>query len=273
LNVLSSIEEAKILAGGQSLITLMKLRLASPTALVDINGITELNYIREENGMMAIGALTHHDELAKNQQIREKFLLLSEAASVIADQQVRNRGTIGGSLAHADPSADLPTACTALGANIVTLSEKGSRSIQTTDFYSGYFTTSLKPDELIKEVRVAIPPLRTGGAYLKFTKGHNDFALVAVAAQVTVAPDDLCSAATVVLGSIAPTPIHAKETENLLINRKLNDNVIREGALKAGKGLEPNADFRASSEFRLKMAVTLTERALRLALSRALGGV
>ncbi len=173
LTLLSKTEDAKVLAGGQSLITIMKLRLAAPTALIDINGITELSCVREKNGVIAIGALMRHDELSRNRIIQEKCSLLAEAANVIADQQVRNRGTIGGSLAHADPTADLPTACMALNASIITRSEKGTRAIASSDFFRDFFTTALKQDEIIQEVQIPIPPPRSGGAYTNLAKGHN----------------------------------------------------------------------------------------------------
>jgi len=272
LNLISSMEDAKILAGGQSLIPLMKLRLASPSALVDINGLAELKYIREDKGEIAIGALTSHDEVTREPMLRRRCFLLSEATGVIADPQVRNRGTIGGSLAHADPTADLPTACTALDATVITQSEKGSRSIKCADFFRDYFTTSLRQDEIIKEVRIPIPPPRTAGAYLKLTRGHNDFAIVAVAAQITVTPKNVCENVTLVLGGVAPTPAHATGTENFLRGRDLNDESIREGAQRATEGLTPVSDARASSEFRLKMARTMSERALRIAFDRIGGG-
>jgi len=251
---------------------LMKLRLATPRTLIDINTIPQLTRIREESGQIAVGALTRHDQLASSEIIRRKCLLLAEAANVIADQQVRNRGTVGGSLAHADPTADLPTACTATGATIVTASMKGSRSIKSDEFFNDYFTTALRPDEIIQEVRIPIPPPRSGGAYLKLTKGHGDFAIVAVAAQLTIDSDQICKAASVVLGGVAPTPFHAKDTERFLIGRRLDNRVIEEGSQKASEALTPPSDIRASAEYRLEMAKALTKRAVGLSASRAHGG-
>jgi carbon-monoxide dehydrogenase medium subunit len=273
LTLLSTTEDAKILAGGQSLITIMKLRLATPNALIDINGITELSYIREEDGVIAIGALTRHDQLSRDRTIQEKFPLLAEAASLIADQQVRNRGTIGGSLAHADPTADLPTACMALNANIIIRNENGSRSVASSDFFRDFFTTALKQDEIIQEVRIPIPPPRTGGTYAKLAKGHGDFALVAVATQTSLGSGDLCKAVSVVLGGVGSTPTHAIETEKLLMGNVIDDQLIRQGSLMAAEGLSPNPDFRATSELKLKMVTKLTERTLRTAVSRARGGI
>jgi len=271
LNLLASNEEAKVLAGGQSLITLMKLRLASPNSLVDINGIRELAQVREENGVLVVGALTRHDQLGKNEVIRRRLRLLAEAADLIADQQVRNRGTIGGSLAHADPAADLPTACTALGASVVAACSKGTRTINSNDFFRDFLTTALREDEIIQEVRIPISPPKSGGAYLKLTRGHNDFATVAVAAQVTLGDDNLCKAASIVLGGVASTPVHARDTEKFLTNKRLDDNVISEGGLRAAEGLSPPFDIRGSSEYRLKMAKVLAQRALRIASIRARG--
>jgi len=264
---------AKILAGGQSLITLMKLRLAAPEVLIDINSIPELTCIREEDGSIVLGALVRHDELATSKLIREKCPTLSDAASVIADQQVRNRGTIGGSLAHADPSADLPAACTALGATVVAASLKGMRLIRLNEFFTNYFTTSLRQDEIIKEVQIPLPRPSSGGVYLKLTKGQYDFSLVSVAAQLTIGDDDTCQAASVVLGGVAPTPHHAANTEAFLTGRRLDRRVIEEGAQKASEGLEPPSDFRASAEYRTERAVILTRSAIEKAVGRAHGGM
>jgi CO/xanthine dehydrogenase FAD-binding subunit len=272
LNLLASSEGAKVLAGGQSLITLMKLRLSSPNVLIDINGLSELTQIREENEVVVIGALTRHDQLTNSEIIRRNCPLLTEAASLIADQQVRNRGTIGGSLAHADPAADLPTACSALGASVVASSLKGTRTIKSVDFFRDFFTTSLKEDEIICELHIPIPPIKSGGAYLKLTKGHNDFASVAVAAQMTLGDNNICKAASVVLGGVAATPIHAAETESLLTNSRLDGNVMSDGARRAAEGLSPPSDIRGSPQYRLKMVKVLTERALRISFSRAQGG-
>jgi carbon-monoxide dehydrogenase medium subunit len=271
LDLAGSIEGAKILAGGQSLITLMKLRLAAPAALIDINRVPELTYVREQNGLIVLGALIRHDQLATSRLVREKFPLLTDAATVIADQQVRNRGTIGGSLAHADPSADLPTACTALDATVIAASLKGSRSIRLSNFFTDYFTSSLREGEIIKEVQIPSPPPNSGGAYVKLTKGHNDFALVAVAAQLTLDSDDVCRAASVVLGGVAPTPHHAVDAEAFVTGRRLDHGAIDEGARKASEGLEPPSDFRASAEYRLEMAEILTRRAMETAVNRAHG--
>jgi CO/xanthine dehydrogenase FAD-binding subunit len=273
LNLLKSEEEAKILAGGQSLVTLMKLHLASPKTLIDINRIPELSQIQEERGTIMIGALARHDQIARSRVIREKCLLVAEAAGQIADQQVRNRGTIGGSLAHADPTADLPTACTAVGATLVVMSLEGAREIKSADFFRGYFTTSLRQDEVLREVRIPVPPPRTGGAYVKLTKGHNDFAVVSVAAQISLDSNRACTSASVVLGGVAPIPRHAVETERYLAGQTLGEEAIREGSQRAAEGLRPPSDIRASSEYRVEMSRVLAEKALKECVNRASGGV
>ncbi|MGA2785037.1 MAG: xanthine dehydrogenase family protein subunit M [Candidatus Bathyarchaeia archaeon] len=272
LDLLHSNEEAKVLAGGQSLISLMKLRVASPQALVDISCLEELSYIREESGIIGIGALVRHDQLERDNVIRKQMPLLSDAAAVIADQQIRNRGTIGGSLAHADPAADLPTAFSALNATIITASINGSRSIETGDFFRDYFTTALTHDEIIKEVRITIPTLKYGNAHLKLSKSHNDFAIVAAAAQIIIGSDQVCNSASIVLGGVASTPVHAEETEKLLKGSRLDDDVIERSAQKASEGLKPPSDIRASAEYRLKMARKLTQRTIMTSVQRARGG-
>ena len=273
LDLMTSTEGAKILAGGQSLITLMKLRLTAPEVLIDINNVSELTHVREENGAIVLGALVRHDQLATSMLVRQKCPLLADAASMIADQQVRNRGTIGGSLAHADPGADLPTACTALGATVVAASLKGLRSIKIADFFTDPFTTSLRQDEIMKEVQIPLPPANSAGAYLKLTKGHNDFAILAVAAQLRFDSDDVCRAASVVLGGVAPTPCHAVNAEAFLTGRRLDDQVIQGGAQRASDGLAPPSDFRVSTEYKVETAAVLTRRAIETAVSRAHGSM
>ena len=272
LTLLSETDDAKILAGGQSLITLMKLKLTSPASLIDINRIKELNYIREESGALLIGALTRHDQLAKSALIRQRCLLLAEAAGVIADQQVRNRGSIGGSLAHADPSADLSTACTALNVQIIAASREGRRSIPAGDFFLDFFTTALRRDELIVEVRIPLPSAGSGGAYWKLTKGHNDFALVAVAVQAALNRSGSCERVSVVLGGFSSKPTHAIETEKVLTQRRVDDRTLHEAASKATDGLTPTPDSRATADSKCKLARFLAERTLRVAFNRA-GGV
>lgn len=266
---LLSTEDAKILAGGQSLITLMKLRLTAPASLIDINRIPGLSYIREEAGRIAIGALTRHDQLASDSLIRRKCILLSEAANVIADQQVRNRGSIGGSLAHADPSADLPTACTALDAEFKATSKNGTRTIEAKDFFQDFFTTALAQSEILEEIRLPVPLRRSGGAYMKLTKGHNDFALVAVATQCSLNSEGSCESINVVVGGVASKPTHARETERSLLHKRVDDQLIHDAAMKADSGLDPTPDPRAGSVMKRTILRAMGERAIRTAFVRA----
>jgi len=269
--LLRSKEDSKILAGGQSLVSMMKLRLASPKTLIDINGLSQLSYIREENGAIAIGALTRHNQLAKSSLIRETLPLLADAASVIADQQVRNRGTIGGTLAHADPNADLPVAVLASHGTIIVESANGSRNVKCADFLVDFFTTALSQDEIIREIRIPIAMPRSGSAYLKLSRGHNDFALVSAAALITI-DERTCKSASVVLGGVASVPRHATAAEEILTQHKIDDDLIERSAQKATEGLSPPYDVHGSAEFKLKMTAALTGRVIKASLNRALGG-
>lgn len=269
LNLLATTEDAKILAGGQSLIALMKFRLLSPKSVIDIGRIKELVYIREESGTIKLGALTTHDAIENNEVVRRKLSLLGDAASVIADQQVRNRGTIGGSLAHADPSADIPTALVALNARISLIGSKGSRSLTCSEFLTGYFSTALNADEIISEISVPSPRKGSGGAYLKLSRRHGDFAIVGAAVSITLNEQRNCVASSVVLGGVAETPRHATTTEKTLLERQLTDEVIESAAEKASEDLEPPSDVHASSEYRLEMSRVMAKRAIKLALRRA----
>ena len=178
--------DAKILAGGQSLIPLMKLRMAAPKHLIDLNGITDLSYIRESDGRLAIGAMTRESELDSSELIRKKYPIIADTAAVIGDPLVRNRATVGGNLAHADPANDHPATMLALGIEVIAAGPKGTRTIPISGFFTGLFTTALAANEILTEIRVPIPPARSGGAYLKVERKVGDFAAAAVAAQVTL---------------------------------------------------------------------------------------
>lgn len=250
---------------------MMKLRLASPKTLIDINGLSQLSYIREEDGSITIGALTRHDQLAKSSLILEKSPLLTDAASVIGDQQVRNRGTIGGTLAHADPNADLPVAVLASHGTIIVESSKGSRNIECVDFLVDFFTTALSQDEVIREIRIPSAMPRSGCAYLKISRGHNDFALVSAAALITIDKERTCKSASIVLGGVASVPCHATAAEEILTQHKIDDDLIERSVQKATEGLNPPPDVHGSTDFKLKMTATLTRRVIKASLTRALG--
>lgn len=269
ITLLTKKEDAKVLAGGQSLLALMKLRLASPKYLVDINGLTELDYIRPlKNGGIAMGALTRHDSIEHSNVIRSRCYVLAEAASRIGDQQIRNRGTLAGSICHADPAADLLPAIVALDAEIVAVGPKGQRVIPAKDFFVDFFTTALKQNEVVTEVRIPAFPPRTGSAYIKFSRREGDFAIVGVAAVVTVDPRGVCRNVAIGLGAVAPTPLRARASERLLVGKRLDEDLILKAAEKGPEGANPPSDIHGSAEYRLEMIKVFVKRTLKLALSR-----
>lgn len=264
-------DDAKVLAGGHSLIPLMKLRLAGPKYLVDINRIPRMNYIAERGSRMVIGALARHHEIASSKLLRNKCQILSETAIVIGDPQVRNLGTIGGSLAHADPSGDYASTILALNGEIEVEGAKGSRICKADTFFKDMFTTALKPNELITEVSVPKAANHSGGAYLKLERKVGDFATIGVAAQLTLDEKDACKMAGIGLTAVGPTPLKARNAEKVLRGRVLDDDVIADAAEAAGSECQPTSDVRASADYKREMIKVFTKRALNLALKRARG--
>lgn len=262
-------EEAKVLAGGHSLIPLMKLRLASPKYLIYIGKIQGLSYIREEAGKIRIGCMTTHAMIESSDLLRKKNLLLSETASKIGDLQVRNMGTIGGSLAHADPAADYPAAITALEGEIVARSVKGERVIKAQEFFKGPFSTALRSDELLVEVRVPSMEGYFGTAYEKLVFRATDYAIVGVAAVLELDRGGAIQRARVALTGVGSTPVRAKSVEEELIGKQASKDLIVKVSTRASEGLNPPSDIRASSEYRKAMAAVMTKRALLRALERA----
>jgi carbon-monoxide dehydrogenase medium subunit len=269
IQLLTENEEAKVLAGGQSLLGLMKLRLAAPTALVDISKLPELSYVREEGGHLAIGALTTHDTIEHSQVIKEKFTVLNEAASRIGDQQTRNLGTIGGSACHADPAADLPTVLRVLDTEFVMKGKKGERVVSANDFFVDFFTTAVGQDEILTEIRLPYLPPKSASAYLKHSLREHDFAIVAAGTVVALGEGDVCTEARISLGSAGPTPLRATSAEQYLKGKVLDEAKIADAAGKAVEGTNPPADVHGSRQYRLEMIKVLTKRSLKLALSRA----
>ena len=262
-------EEAKVLAGGHSLIPLMKLRLASPKYLIYIGKIQGLSYVREEAGKISIGCMTTHAMIESSDLLRKKNLLLSETASKIGDLQVRNMGTIGGSLAHADPAADYPAAITALEGEIVARSVKGERVIKAQEFFKGPFSTALRSDELLVEVRVPSMEGYFGTAYEKLVFRATDYAIVGVAAVLELDRGGAIQRARVALTGVGSTPVRAKSVEEELIGKQASKDLIVKVSTRASEGLNPPSDIRASSEYRKAMASVMTKRALLRALERA----
>jgi aerobic carbon-monoxide dehydrogenase medium subunit len=261
-------EDAKILTGGQSLIPLMKLRLASPAHVVDINGIPGLAYLREAEGVLRIGGLTRESELEESDLIRARYPLLHDTSKVIADPLVRNLATVGGNLAHGDPANDHPATMLALGAELVVVGAKGERRIPIGSFFTGPFATSLKPDEILVEIRVPAPTRHSAGAYLKLERKVGDFATAAVAAQLTLGAGGTCDQVGIGLTNVGLTPIKAAKAESALRGEKPDEATIKRAAELAAEASEPAADLRGSVEYKRDLVRVLTARALRRALER-----
>ncbi len=268
IELLKTKEEAKVLAGGQSLLALMKLRLAAPKNLVDITKLQDLSYIREEKEALAIGALTIHDLVEQSAVIKNKFALLNDAASKIGDQQIRNRGTIGGSACHADPAADFPTALTAADASFVIQGPRGRRTIQAKDMFVDIFTTAVEHDEVLTEIRLPYFEPRYGSGYIKHSRREGDFAIVGVGAVVSMEDNNVCKDVRIALGSVNNTPMRAKSAEAYLKGKRLDDKTIAEAAEKAPEGADPPSDMHGSKEYRLEMIKVFVRRTMKLALSR-----
>ena len=265
-------EDAKVLSGGQSLIPLMKLRLASPLHLVDINGIPGLAHIREADGMLKIGALTRESELEESDIVRARYPLLHDTCKVIADPLVRNLATVGGNLAHGDPANDHPATMLALGAEVVAMGPQGERRIPIGSFFTGPFATALTPDEILVEVRVPMPPARSGGAYLKLERKVGDFATAAVAVQLALSPNGTCDQVGIGLTNVGLTPIKASEAEAALRGKRPDDATLKRAAELASEASRPSEDLRGSVAYKKDLVRVLTARALRKALERAGGG-
>ena len=262
-------DAAKILSGGQSLIPMMKLRLARPAILIDINRISGLSHIKEESGYLKIGGLTREAELETSPLVRSKYPILADTTHVIADPQVRNLATVGGNLAHGDPANDHPATMLALGAQVVANGPKGERVVPIEDFFLSLFTTALKPDEILTEIRVPIPPARSGGAYLKLERKVGDFATAAVAVQLTVDEQGACRNIGIALTNVGATPVKAKKAEDFLRGKKVDDAAIAQAAQLAADEAEPSADLRGPVEYKQGLVKELAKRALLQARERA----
>ena len=264
--------DAKILSGGQSLIPMMKLRLASPPHIVDINGIPGLDYISEVDGTLRIGALVRESDLERSALVRSRCPILIDTSSVIADPLVRNQATVCGNLAHGDPANDHPATMLALGAVIVAVGPKGQREIPIEDFFPALFTTALEPDEILKEIRIAIPPPSSGGAYLKLERKVGDYATAGVAVQVTLHISGICQRAGIGLTNVGFTPLKARQTEAFLQGKPLDEATIKQASTLAAGESQPVDDIRGPAEYKRDLVRVLGARALKLALARAKGG-
>jgi aerobic carbon-monoxide dehydrogenase medium subunit len=262
-------DEAKILAGGHSLLPAMKLRLAQPGMLVDIGRIKDLAYIREEGDLISIGAMTTHYQLESSALLKKVCPLLPECASQIGDVQVRNKGTIGGSVAHSDPSGDWPAAILALNAQMIVVGGKGERTVDADDFFVDLLTTALAPGEVLREIRIRKPAGRFGHSYQKVRHPASGFAVVGVAVALTLAVDSSCESAGVGITGVGSKAYRAAAVEKGLQAKSLNDQTIAEAAAQATAGVEANSDLYASEDYRRHLAEVYTKRAIQAARARA----
>jgi aerobic carbon-monoxide dehydrogenase medium subunit len=266
-------DEAKVLAGGQSLIPVLKLRLGEPALLVDINRLDGLGDIAEDGGGLRVGALVRHRDAERSALLRERYPTMAAAAPQVSDPLVRNLGTVCGSLAHADPAGDWGAVMLAMGAELVVRSRGGSRTIAARDFFDGPFTTTLRPDELLVEVRVPTRA-RTGGAYLKLERKVGDFATAAVAVRVTMS-DGRIGDAGIGLTAVGPSNLAATRAEAALAGAEPSDEAFREAAELAAEAASPSADTRGSAEYKRNVIRVFAERGLHhsVAMATAAGGV
>ena len=262
-------DEAKILAGGHSLIPAMKLRLATPQVLIDIGRIKGLSYIREEGGQIRIGAMTTHYQMEASDRLREICPLLPECAAAIGDVQVRNKGTIGGSVAHSDPAGDWPAAIIALGAEMVAVGANGERVIKSDDFFVDMLTTALDAGEILREIRINTPSGRFGQAYLKVPQPASGFAVVGVAVSLTRDPGGSCQSIGIGITGVASKVYRASAAESALTGKAIDDQSIASAASHATDGISVNGDLYASDAYRRHLAQVYTRRAIEAAASRA----
>jgi carbon-monoxide dehydrogenase medium subunit len=262
-------DDAKVLSGGQSLLPLLKMRLAAPAHVVDIGRIPGLDYIKEDGGFLRIGALVREADLEASELIRTKYAILVDTASVVADPLVRNLATVAGNLAHGDPANDHPATMLALGAEVVATGPKGQRTIPVAGFFKGLFTTALEPSEILTEIRIPVPPARSGGAYLKLERKVGDFATAGAAAFVVLDGGGAFQRAGIGLTNAGPSPIKADAAEKHLVGK--GADAIPEAARLAAGAASPGADRRGAADYKKEMARVLTARALKEAYARAGG--
>ena len=264
-------DQAKVLSGGMSLLPMLKLRLASFAHLVDIGRVPGLDFIKEEGGSLRIGAMTRQATLERSDLIRSKYPILTDAVPLIADPLVRNRGTVGGNVANGDPGNDQPAIMIALGATFVAKGPKGERSVPANQFYKGLYETALARNEILTEVRIPVPPARSGGAYAKLKRKTGDFAVAAAAVQLTLDAKGAVERAGIALTNAGLTPLNAADTAKYLVGKMPDEKTIVEAAKMAAAKSSPSADRRGSVEYKKEMARVLTTRALRKAVQRAGG--
>jgi carbon-monoxide dehydrogenase medium subunit len=257
-------EDAKVLAGGQSLIPLMKLRFASPRALVDINGISELSELEEREGALHVGALVRHKACERSALLRGRWATLGDAAPLISDPIVRNLGTVGGSLAHADPQGDWGSVMLATQAEITVRGPSGTRTIPIDEFFEGPFTTALEPTEILTGVRIPDPGARAGGTYLKLERKVGDYATVGVAVHLSFSNGSVDTAGIALTG-VGPKNLRGEAAEQALAGQALDDEAISEAARLSAQAAEPRTDIRGTEEYKRSVVRVFVERGLRKA--------
>jgi carbon-monoxide dehydrogenase medium subunit len=262
--------EAKILAGGQSLVPLMNFRLSRPAALIDINRIGALAYVEEDGSRLRLGAMTRQRAIEHSALVRSRVPLLTDATALVGHLPIRTRGTIGGSLAHADPAAEYPAVVTALEGELVARGPRGQRTIRAEEFFVAYLTTSLAPDEILTEVRLPIPPPGAGWAFEEFSRRHGDFAIVGIAALL-VAEGGRCTKARLATAGVGPVPVRLRGAEEILERDGLEERSFKEAGARAAEQVSPDGDLHASADYRRHLTNVLTVQALRKAAGR-IGG-
>ena len=263
-------DAVKLLAGGQSLMPMLNLRLARPQYIVDLNRIPGLDYIAERDGALAVGALTRQHSLERSPSVRQDYPLLYEATTLIGHRAIRNRGTVGGSIVHADPAAELPAVLVAHGGSVQVEGPRGTRQIAATDFFRAYLTTALEPDEILTEVRFPRPPAGTGWCCMEESRRHGDFAMVGVAVLLTLDTARQCTHVAVVLCGVGGVPHQVAAAPALLLGHTVDAARLRDVAQAAASEIEPESDLHASAEFRRHLSTVLIQRAVRQAAARAI---
>jgi carbon-monoxide dehydrogenase medium subunit len=264
-------DEAKVLAGGQSLIPLMRFRLAQPARLIDLKGVPNLSHVEQDNGWLRIGAMTREAAIDRSAVVQEQYPLLAETAAVIADPLVRNLATVGGNLVHADPANDHPATMLAYRAELVVRGSNGERTIPIDDFFAGAFTPNIEVGELLTEIRIPTPGPRSGGAYEKFERKVGDYAIAAAAVQLSLAEDGTVAEAGIATTNVSFDFQRCTAAEDALRGRVPDDATIREVAELAAQAADPAGDLRGPADYKRSMVRTMTRRALKRAVERARG--
>ncbi|CAH0343914.1 xanthine dehydrogenase family protein subunit M [Bacillus sp. CECT 9360] len=261
--------DGKIIAGGQSLVPIMNMRLSAPECLIDINHLTDLDFIEFDDDRVKIGTLTRQSRVESSSMIKEKSGLLSEAVPFIGHVQTRNRGTFGGSLVHADPSAEIPLSLMASGGSVFIASSEGTREVEVEDFFVTYLTTDLSPTELLTEVHIPIWEGRIGYSFHEISRRHGDFALVASACQLTLDDQDRISKVRLALGGVEAVPLLVEDINQIMIGEKLSESLLGKVADIVATSVDPESDLHASADYRRHLATVLAKRTLQSAYTRA----